>query len=61
MANITRKYALNAKGILDIGQTSVGIEIPDTGEIVALSELLEDFDGRSVKLSVTYDEEYETI
>ena len=61
MANITRKYALNAKGILDIGPTSVGIEIPDTGEIVALSELLEDFDGRSVKLSVTYDEEYETI
>lgn len=61
MANITKKYTLNAKGILDIEPTSVGIEIPDTGEIVALSELLEDFDGKSIKLSVAYDEEYETI
>lgn len=61
MANITKKYTLNAKGILDIGPTSVGIEVPDTGEIVALKDLLEDFDGRSVKLSVAYDEEYETI
>ena len=61
MANITKKYALNAKGILDVTGNSVGIEIPDTGEIVALSDLLEDFDGRSIKLSVAYDEEYETI
>ena len=58
-AAITRKYALNAKGILDITDNGVFIENPDTGEAIALGNLLEDFADKAVKLSVTYDEDYE--
>jgi hypothetical protein len=59
MANITLKYALNAKGILSIEDDEVSLEIPDTGEVIKLSELLEDFADKTVKLSINYDEDYE--
>lgn len=59
MANITRKYALNAKGILSIEEDGVFIENSDTGELIDLKELLEDFADKTVKLSVNYDEDYE--
>ena len=59
MANITLKYALNAKGILSIEEDEVALEVPDTGELLKLSELLEDFKDKTVKLSITYDEDYE--
>lgn len=59
-ANITKKYALSANGILDITDDGVvGIENPDTGELIELKTLLSDFANRAVKLSVTYDEDYE--
>ena len=60
-ANIIRKYSLNARGILHVdGGECVGIENVQTGEIVQLDDLLADFDGRAVKMSVNYDEEYES-
>lgn len=59
MANITLKYALNAKGILSIEENVVSLEVPDTGEVINLSELLEDFADKTVKLSINYDEDYE--
>lgn len=59
-ASITKKYALSANGILDITDNGViGIENPDTGELIELRTLLSDFANRAVKLSVTYDEDYE--
>lgn len=58
-AAIVRKYALNAKGILDITDDGVFVENPDTGEMIALEDLLVDFNNKAVKLSVTYDEDYE--
>ena len=58
-ASITKKYALSANGILDITDNSVSIENPDTGELIDLKTLLNDFANRAVKLSVTYDEDYE--
>ena len=59
-ASITKKYALSANGILDITDDGVvGIENPDTGELIELRTLLSDFANRAVKLSVTYDEDYE--
>lgn len=58
-ASITKKYALSANGILDITDTGVAIENPDTGELIDLKTLLSDFANRAVKLSVTYDEDYE--
>ncbi len=59
MANFTRKYTLNAKGILSIEEDGVFIENADTGELVNLGDLLEDFNEKTVKLSVNYDEDYE--
>ena len=59
MANIVLKYALNAKGILSIDGDIVGLENTDTGELIHLSTLLEDFKDRLVKLSINYDEDYE--
>lgn len=58
-ASITKKYSLSASGILDINDNGVYIENPDTGELIALKILLSDFEDRAVKLSVTYDEDYE--
>lgn len=58
-ASITKKYALSANGILDITDDGVSIENPDTGELIDLKTLLSDFANRAVKLSVTYDEDYE--
>ena len=59
-ASITKKYALSASGILDITDDGVvGIENPDTGELIELKTLLSDFANRAVKLSVAYDEDYE--
>ena len=58
-ASITKKYALSANGILDISDDGIAIENPDTGELINLKTLLSDFANRAVKLSVTYDEDYE--
>ena len=58
MSNITKKFSLNAKGILSIEDNVIGIEDVDTGEFINLVELLEDFNEKSVKLSINYDEDY---
>lgn len=58
-ASITKKYALSATGILDITDNGVAIENPDTGESINFKTLLSDFADRAVKLSITYDEDYE--
>ena len=58
-ASITRKYTLAANGILDITDEGISIETADTGEMVDLRDLLEDFNNKAVKISVAYDEDYE--
>lgn len=58
-AAITRKYALTAKGVLDITEEGIYIEHPETGEMVDFKDLLSDFHDKTVKVSVTYDEDYE--
>lgn len=56
-ANITKKYSLSANGILDIEDGIVGIENPDSGELIQLADLFEDFNNKSVKISINYDED----
>lgn len=58
-ASITKKYALSANGILSIDDDGVAIENDDTGELIDLKVLLADFADKTVKLSVTYDYDYE--
>jgi hypothetical protein len=58
-AAITKKYALNASGILAIYDEGVYLENTETGEAIDFKDLLSDFADRSVKLSINYDEEFE--
>lgn len=60
MANIVKKYSLQAKGILVLDEEDMGIETPDTGEFIDFRTLLSDFADKSVKISVNYDEDYGT-
>ena len=55
---IVKKYNLSAQGILVIEDDTIGIENVDTGELIEMKDLLEDFKDRTVKLSISYDEEY---
>lgn len=50
-ASVTTKQSLSARGILNLGGDEILIEIED-GEVVSLAELLKDFDGREVAISV---------
>ena len=58
-AAVTKKYSLSASGILAITDEGVGVELPDTGELIYLKDLLTDFEDKAVKLSINYDEDYE--
>ena len=57
-ASINKTYKITAKGILSIDDDIVSIENSDTGELVQLSDLFEDFADKSVSLSINYDEDY---
>ena len=58
-AAFNKSYKINAKGVLSIDESIVSVENPDTGELIDLKTLLSEFANRAVKLSVTYDEDYE--
>ena len=58
-ASITKKLSLNASGILDINDSGVFIENSDTGELVDFRTLLSEFADKSIKLSITYDYDYQ--
>ena len=58
-ASITKKYALSGHGILEINNDGVFLENLDTGELISLKDLLVDFKDKDVKLSITYDYDYE--
>lgn len=57
---ITQKLSLNAQGILSIDGNTIGIENTDTGEFFNLQDLLSEFADKTVKLSVTYDYDYDS-
>ena len=59
-AAISFNYKISAKGILHIDDDVVAVENVDTGELINLSELFEDFGDKSVSMSISYDEEYAT-
>lgn len=58
-ASFNKNFKLSAKGVLSIDEDIVSIENPDTGELIQLSTLFEDFADKSVALSISYDEDYE--
>lgn len=57
-AAIIKKMQLNGCGILVIEDDTIGIENVDTGEFIKMKDLLSDFKDRTIKLSISYDEDY---
>ena len=58
-AAINKTLKLNAQGILDIMDDGVYIENGDTGELIDFKTLLSEFADKPVKISVTYDYDYD--
>lgn len=59
MSKFARKYNFNAKGILYIEDEVLYIENSETGELVSISELLNDFAGKECTIAVAYAEDIE--
>lgn len=59
-ASVTKKMQLSAHGILEINEAGVFVEVEDTGELLDFKDLLSEFADKSVKLSVTYDYDYDS-
>ena len=59
-ASVTKKMQLSAHGILEINEAGVFVEVEDTGELLDFKGLLSEFADKSVKLSVTYDYDYDS-
>jgi hypothetical protein len=56
---IIKKYNVSASGILSIDKDGrLYVSCEDGAQDVSIAKLLEDFDGRQVKISCNYDEEY---
>lgn len=55
---IIKNYKVAANGLLTIDDGRIYISIEDGPQDVDFASLLTDFDGRTVKLNCTYDEEY---
>ena len=58
MKSIKYNYKLDIKGLLSIDDGKIIISIEDGGDY-DLSVLCNDFDGKVVKISMAYDEEYD--
>lgn len=59
MSDVKKKYNVSIKGVMNIDENGrIIMSIEDMGDI-PLDRILDDFDGREIKLAVNYDEDYE--
>ena len=59
MSKINRKYTVSAKGMLYIEDGVISVENAETGELVSVASLLDDFNQKECSLTVAYAEDYE--
>ncbi len=57
---MTKNYKVSGNGVLDINGDTIIVCVEDKGEF-NLANVLADLNGRSVKFSFSYDEEYVDI
>ena len=58
MSDVKKNFKVSCKGVMGIEPTGrIIMSVEDLGDI-PLDRILDDFDGREIKLSVTYDEDY---
>lgn len=59
MSDVKKKYNVSIKGVMNIDENGrIIMSIEDMGDI-PLDRILDDFDGREIKVAVNYDEDYE--
>ena len=59
-ADIKYNYKLNIKGLMSIDGDEINISVEDGGDY-SLAYLCKDFEGKVVKITVAYDEDYEEL
>ena len=57
-ADIKYNYKLNIKGLMTVEDNNITMSVEDGGDY-SLAYLCKDFSDKVVKVTVTYDEEYE--
>ena len=59
MSDVKKKYNVSVKGVMSIEPSGrIIMSVEEMGDI-PLDRILDDFNGREVKLAVNYDEDYE--
>lgn len=57
LAKVNKKMSFDAKGILDLTNGVIKIEVEDMDNPLVLADLIKEFDGREVKITIAYGEE----
>ena len=61
MSDVKKNFKVSVKGVMNIENNGrIIMSVEEMGDI-ALDHILDDFDGREIKMSVTYDEDYEQL
>jgi hypothetical protein len=59
MSDVKKNFKVSVKGVMSIEENGrIIMSVEEMGDI-PLDRILDDFDGREIKMSVTYDEDYE--
>ena len=56
-AKITKKSNVNVQGVLDLTDGFIKLEVEDHDEPVLLADLIKEYSGLEVKITVAYGEE----
>lgn len=61
MSDVKKNFKVSVKGVMSIENSGrIIMSVEDMGDI-PLDRILDDFEGREIKMSVTYDEDYEEL
>jgi hypothetical protein len=58
MSKINKKHTLSIKAILYVENNVISFEDANTGEVIPVASLAQEFDARECTLSIAYAEEY---
>lgn len=56
-SKINKKMSVDIKGVLDLTDGIVRIEVEDVEVPIVFTELVKEFDGKDVKIALTFGEE----
>ena len=58
MSKINKKHTLNIKAVLYVEGDTIAFEDANTGEVIPVASLVQEFDAKECNLSIAYAEEY---